>query len=594
MHYERQYASSSPSLDDLYEYEEIESVLKDTQYEFTSPSYKYLKRRINQLKTRQTHVVPSIPLSVQQARQHKHAAGFMLALDEELRSLSNMSTFKEFLGDPASIPKGKLIHSKIIFDIVYNPDGTFKKFKARLVARGDQLQQDDPNNYAGTVKSETMRILLAIVAEFDLDHDSLDVKTAFLYPTLKPEDKVWLKRPTGLTDESMPRIVELLKSLYGLPKASQYFEEFLSNELLRIGFQRTISDKQLFILEKDNAICYISTHVDDIFLACTKDSGLNTWVHTELAQVFTLTHRPNTNTHLGLVIDRDRPSKWLKISQPAYTGETLTRFQITSDHSRVDSPMSESYLSNMKLYNSDPILADPLIQLYQQQIGCLQYLAEQSRPDLKLAVNLLSRRNKSPTHRDLRAARRVLYYLEQTQDDGIIFCTYGLPFELYVTTDASYDCHLDSKSHSGLSFHLGRFSGSFLSMSKKQKIIADSSTVAEFIGAHTSCQTIAWVMNLLSEMKVTLKQPATLYQDNMSTIKILHHKGNEARTKHIDLRFNIIREFIQQGRIVVKHLQTDYMTADTLTKPLSGPAFLRHKIRLLNLSPPTDTDLSYL
>ena len=178
--------------------------------------------------------------------------------------------------------------------------------------------------------------------------------------------------------------------------------------------------------------------------------------------------------------------------------------------------------------------------------------------------------------------------------DGIVFCTHGLPFELYVTTDASYDCHLDSKSHTGATFHLGRFSGSFMSLSKKQKIIADSSTVAEFIGAHTSCQTIAWVTNLLSEMKVPLKQPATLYQDNTSTIKILYKKGNEARTKHIDLRFNIIREFIQQGRIIVKHLPTDYMISDTLTKPLSGPAFLRHKIRLLNQSAPNDTDLSLI
>ena len=117
----------------------------------------------------------------------------MAALDDELLSLANMSTYKTFTGDPATIPKGKLIHSKIIFDIVYNADGTFKKFKARLVARGDQLKSDDPNNYAGTVKSETMRILLAVVAKFDLDHDSLDVKTAFLYPTLKPENKAWLK-----------------------------------------------------------------------------------------------------------------------------------------------------------------------------------------------------------------------------------------------------------------------------------------------------------------------------------------------------------------------------------------------------------------
>ena len=72
------------------------------------------------------------------------------------------------------------------------------------------------------------------------------------------------------------------------------------------------------------------------------------------------------------------------------------------------------------------------------------------------------------------------------RDDGIVICTYGLPFALYVSTDASYDCHLDSKSHTGVSFHLGRFSGSFMSLSKKQKITADSSTVPEF-RAHTSC-----------------------------------------------------------------------------------------------------------
>jgi len=77
-----------------------------------------------------------------------------------------------------------------------------------------------------------MRILLSIVAQFDLDHDSLDVKTAFLYPTLKPEDKAWLKRPAGLTDNDMPAIVELIKSLYGLPKTFKYFREFLANELI--------------------------------------------------------------------------------------------------------------------------------------------------------------------------------------------------------------------------------------------------------------------------------------------------------------------------------------------------------------------------
>ena len=104
--------------------------------------------------------------------------------------LRTMNCYRHYFGNAINIPKGRLISSKIIFDIVYNPDGTFKKFKARLVARGDQLNQLDPNNYAATVKSETLRILLAIVAERGFDYDSLDVKKAFLYPTLFPDDKV--------------------------------------------------------------------------------------------------------------------------------------------------------------------------------------------------------------------------------------------------------------------------------------------------------------------------------------------------------------------------------------------------------------------
>ena len=84
-------------------------------------------------------------------------------------------------------------------------------------------------------------------------------------------------------------------------------------------------------------------------------------------------------------------------------------------------------------------------------------------------------------------------------------------------------------------------------------------------------------------MNIVLTQPAILYQDNMSTIEILYHKGNEARTKHIALRYNIIREFIRQSLTAIKHISTDLMTADTLTKALSGPLFNFHKTRLLNL-----------
>ena len=83
--------------------------------------------------------MPTNPLSVDQAKVHEHAKGFISALDEEVSSLWNMFMWKKFSGDLKFIPPGRLIGSKVIFDIVYNPDGTFKKFKARIVARGVQL-----------------------------------------------------------------------------------------------------------------------------------------------------------------------------------------------------------------------------------------------------------------------------------------------------------------------------------------------------------------------------------------------------------------------------------------------------------------------
>ena len=91
--------------------------------------------------------------------------GLKAALIDELKSLlpSNHITWKEFFGNENDIPKGRLISSKSFFSIVYNPYGSFKKYKAR----GDMLKSTD--TYSGTVSSQATRLLLGIIAEHDLD-----------------------------------------------------------------------------------------------------------------------------------------------------------------------------------------------------------------------------------------------------------------------------------------------------------------------------------------------------------------------------------------------------------------------------------------
>jgi hypothetical protein len=184
------------------------------------------------------------------------------------------------------------------------------------------------------------------------------------------------------------------------------------------------------------------------------------------------------------------------------------------------------------------------------------------------------------------AVDRLLRYIASTASLGTTFCSYGQAFRIFAYVDASYNCYTDSKSHTGVSLHLGQHSRAFLSLSKKQTIVADSSTVAEFVATHSACQKILWAQNLLQELGFPLAIPTTLYQDNQSTIRLIMHKGSSGRTKHIALRFNMIRDCVKNNQIGIEYLCSENMTADTLTKPLGSLLFPAHQARLLNTISP--------
>ena len=90
----------------------------------------------------------------------------------------------------------------------------------------------------------------------------------------------------------------------------------------------------------------------------------------------------------------------------------------------------------------------------------------------------------------------------------------------------------------------------------------------------------------MSELGFPLSDPATLFQGNQSTIRLIMQKGSSGRTKHIALRFNMIRDCVKHNNISIEYLSTDRMTADTLTKPLGSLLFPAHQQRLLNTTSP--------
>jgi hypothetical protein len=525
--------------------------------------------------------LPPVPLSVSQALDSLEWESWMNVTSVELESLKKMSVWHTPLIPFKDIPKQKIIPSKVIFARKYNADGTFQKYKARLCARGDRWQEAlGVETYAGTVKSESIKMLLGIAAEENYEICCVDVETAFLHSPLPPDQTIYMRRPVGLTDLHMPEIVELDKCLYGLPQASNRFREHSDTVLRGIGFTPTISDPCVYVMHRDGGKVYALIHVDDIgLIGSTVD--LLTQVKVGLSKTYTLKETDMSN-YLGMHIVRDRPNRTITLHQTGYIMSLMVKFapEMAEFPSNPTTPML-TVTGTCTIVS--PFLGKRDITEYQGIVGSLMYLASQTRPDILYAVCAHARFAKSPTESDREGAIRILHYVKNTPDLGLKLYS-GEGIVLYATVDASYACHTDLKSHTGCTLHLGRASGSIFSLSKKQTVTADSSTVAELIAAHLAAHEIMWARNFLQELGYPQQNPTTLFEDNMSTISLILNKGNGQRSKHIDLRYNFVREQVVNKILAMVHLPGVDMTSDILTKPLGPTAFLHLRPKLLGMA----------
>jgi hypothetical protein len=213
-------------------------------------------------------------------------------------------------------------------------------------------------------------------------------------------------------------------------------------------------------------------------------------------------------------------------------------------------------------------------------VGSVLFLSTRSRPDLSYVVNFLSLfMQKASTHH-LKICYKLLRYIWATKSLTLKF-NGTLGINIFVMVDASYASHDDRKSQYGFSIHMNSSSGSCITVSKKGKLIALSSTEAEYIGMFEASKVILWLRQLLEELGYSLTGPTTLYEDNKSAIHIVQNGNDKGRTKHMDVRYHLIRDLVKNKTINVTYMPTESMTADILTKPLDSKLFLTHQASLL-------------
>ena len=129
----------------------------------------------------------------------------------------------------------------------------------------------------------------------------------------------------------------------------------------------------------------------------------------------------------------------------------------------------------------------------------------------------------------------------------------------------------DRKSTGGMVFYLNKSLISWAS--QKQRCVALSSCEAEFIAATAAACQVVWLKKILSQITAYNVGPVTLFIDNKSAIDLAKNPVFHGRSKHIDVKYHFIRECVENGEIVVKHVCTEEQRADPLTKALASVKF---------------------
>ncbi|GJX75061.1 hypothetical protein Tco_0313656 [Tanacetum coccineum] len=266
---------------------------------------------------------------------------------------------------------------------------------------------------------------------------------------------------------------------------------------------------------------------------------------------------------LGLQVKQK--SEGIFISQDKYVAEILKKFNFASVK-RVSTLMETN-----KALVKDEEAEDMDVHLYRSMIGSLMYLIA-LRPDIMFAICACARYLKGQP-------KLGLWYPKDS------------PFDLEAFSDSDYaGASLDRKSTTGGCQFLSKRLISW--QCKKQTIVANSTTEAEYVAAANCYGQVLWIQNQMLNYGFNFMN-TKIYIDNERTICVVKNLVSHSKTKHIEIMHHFIRDSYEKNLIQVIKIHTDQNVADLLTKAFDVSRTSESCVKLLGKSKEVGT-LRYL
>lgn len=479
------------------------------------------------------------------------------AIEEEKKSLEENKTWK--IVDRSEAKNNKIISNKWVFKL--KDDG---RYKARLVIRGCEQRygMDYEETFSPVVNSSSLRTLLAVANKRKDNIVKFDIKTAFLYGSL--DEEIFMELPEGYKGSN--KICKLQKALYGLKQAPLQWNHRFTTFLTSEGLQPLETEPCIYNNE-DNSLT-LAIYVDDGLLIGQDKKKMKRLLDS-LGREFKMTTFPDPKSFLG--IELEQTAEYLRLKQPNFATQVVKKFKMENSK-----PASTPMLANDD--RSDETTGNfP----YRESVGSLLYLANKTRPDLAYSVGFASRHLENPTGQDITNVKRILRYVNETVDLGIKYqagdCTEFEELVCYTDSDFAGDPETRKSTTGYVILYCG---GPISWCSRKQPIIALSSTEAEFIAAAECCKEVLYIKSLIEELTNKIVK-IELNVDNQSSKELIKNGVGNKRSKHIDVRYRFITAEVRKKAIALKYCPTDAQLADIFTKALGSNKFVKHRNNLV-------------
>jgi len=119
------------------------------------------------------------------------------------------------------------------------------------------------------------------------------------------------------------------------------------------------------------------------------------------------------------------------------------------------------------------------------------------------------------------------------------------------------------RSTSGYVFNL--FGGAVNWMSKKQSLVALSTTKVEYMVATHASKEVLWLQRLCSSMGL-VQGAIRIGCDSQSAIFFSKNHAYHSKTKHIDVQYRFVRDMIEDKKVLLVKVDTLKNIADELKK----------------------------